>query len=410
MASAGDMAETVYRRARRAGGRAYRHLQRLPAHAAERGVPPSWMGYRWVAEEAVADYAARCGAEASYETLQPEAIAENPLPRNVAERDDLPSERGWWGYSFYDVPARRSGETFIATVPDCRIVSFVQPKKNNYYPCILNRDDRALRLREMPFRAGHRDAIRRASKPQRFEKATWILERVYHNHSHWLTAHLPKICLLKDRGALSEVLLPERRNAVIDSSLRMLGLDPEAFPTFDAERPLEVGELTVLGTDRFRPELLRSVRRAISGEGNPERNRRVFISRAKSKGRQLLDEEEIWPLLEDAGFDRVFMEDLGFAEQVELMQRTEILLAPHGAGLTNMMLCPPGTQVVELADLSFPNPNFYAVASAMGHDYWLVPSQGVGEVHPLEQDLKVGREPIRRVLHQVEEFLAGRQP
>lgn len=408
MLSDGSLAGTVYRRARRAGGVVYRGLQRLPAYAAERGLPPSWMGYSSVAEEAVADYASRCGVAASYETLEPAAIAENPLPCNVEKRDHLPRERGWWGYSFHDVPERRSGETFIATVPDCRIFSFIQPGKNNYYPCILNPEDRALRLREMPFRAGHRDAIRNAAEPQRFKKATWVLERVYHNHSHWLTAHLPKICLLKERGALSDLLLPEQRNAVIDDSLRMLGLDPDAFPTFDRDRPLEIDELTVLGTDRFRPELLRRVRAGIAGEDAVPQDKRVFISRANSNGRQLLDEEEIWPLLEEAGFERVFMEDLTLAEQVELMRRTQVLLAPHGAGLTNMIFCQPGTQIVELADLGFPNPNFYAVASAMGHGYWLVPSEGVGDVHPLECDLRVGREPIRNVLRQVESALGGR--
>ena len=73
-----------------------------------------------------------------------------------------------------------------------------------------------------------------------------------------------------------------------------------------------------------------------------------------------------------------------------------------------MIFCQPGTQIVELADLGFPNPNFYAVASAMGHGYWLVPSEGVGDVHPLECDLRVGREPIRNVLRQVESALGGR--
>ena len=83
MLSDGSLAGTVYRRARRAGGVVYRGLQRLPAYAAERGLPPSWMGYSSVAEEAVADYASRCGVAASYGILEPAAIAENPLPCNV---------------------------------------------------------------------------------------------------------------------------------------------------------------------------------------------------------------------------------------------------------------------------------------------------------------------------------------
>lgn len=394
------------RQLRRLGGRAYRTLRALPAEAAERGLPPAWLGYRWVGRDTVADYLARTG-EGRYETVHPEAVADNPLPRNVACRDELPAERGWWGYSFHDVPTRSSAETFVATVPDCRIVSFVEPQKRNFYPCLMTRDDRALTLREIAFKPRHAAVLRTTAAPLRLAKATWILERVYHNHSHWLTAHLPKLRLLQRRGELEHVILPAERNPVIDASLGMLGLDPDRFTTYDPTRPLEVDELTVLGTDRFRPELLQPVRSAIHAAepADDEPHRRVFISRAKSKGRRLVDEDEVWPLLRDAGFERTFMEDLTFAEQVRLMQETSVLLAPHGAGLTNMMFCRPGTHVVELADLSFPNPNFYALASAMGHAYWVVAAEALGDVHPLEKDLRIGREPVRTVLAQVEASL-----
>ncbi len=83
------------------------------------------------------------------------------------------------------------------------------------------------------------------------------------------------------------------------------------------------------------------------------------------------------------------MEELPFDEQVQLMRETAVLAAPHGAGLTNMIFCAPGTQILEIADLSFPNPNFYALASALEHPYWLVPAEPIGGGHPLERDMRV---------------------
>ena len=53
-------------------------------------MPAAWLGHRWVGHETVRAYAARCGAEARLETVHPPAVASNPLPRNVARRDDLP--------------------------------------------------------------------------------------------------------------------------------------------------------------------------------------------------------------------------------------------------------------------------------------------------------------------------------
>ena len=81
------------------------------------------------------------------------------------------------------------------------------------------------------------------------------------------------------------------------------------------------------------------------------------------------------------------MEDLTFQEQVKLMQETSVLIAPHGAGMTNMMFCPQGAKIVEIADLSFPNPNFYALASAMQHQYWIINANSEGDAHPLEKDM-----------------------
>jgi hypothetical protein len=368
---------------------------RVPERAVRAGlVPPAWFGWRWVREEPLDAVVAR-GDALSHEPIHGPAVASNPLPRNVARREDLPDDAGWWGYSMRDVPARESGRTLLATLPRRRIVAFTEPDKRNYHPVVLDGRGRSAFLREMPFRGGHREALARGGPAQRRERVAWIAERVYHNHSHWLTAHVPKLCLLKERGLLGDLALPARSNPAIDETLRMFGLDPEAVCSVDPDRPLEVEELTVVDTDRFRPELLRLARAALAPA--PERApwRRVLISRAKARGRRLDDEAALAPLLADAGFESVAMEELSFAEQIRLMSETAVLLAPHGAGLTNMIFCRPGTQVVEIADLSFPNPNFYALASALGLGYWLVEGRFTGDprLPPLDRDLAV--EPAR---------------
>jgi len=358
-----------------------------------RGVPPAWLGYRWVPLETVPQYFARHGGAPGAgrcETVHPAATAEHPLPCNVASRTDLPDDRGWWGFSFRDVPRRPGGETFIATLPGCRIVWYRdEARSNDFYPAILTGDGRGLDMRELRFRPRHAETLRRCPAPVRRRKATWIIERVYHNHSHWLTAHLPKLLLLRERDALGDVLLPRDRTPAIDGSLRALGLDPSAFATFDPSRPLLVDELTIVGTDRFRPELLQLVARAFGATSASPPWRRVFISRARASRRRLVGEEAIWALFEREGFERVHMEELSFAAQLALMRETAVIAAPHGAGLTNMIFCPPGAHVVEIADLTFPNPNFYALASALTHHYWLVAGEGLGAGHPLDRDLRV---------------------
>lgn len=217
-------------------------------------------------------------------------------------RDELPDDRGWWGYSFRDVPNRISGESFMATLPHCSVVPCINPDDNQFWVAILNDDERSLEMDQISFQSWHAD---------------------------------------------------------------------------------------VLETDRFRPELLQSVRKAFSDSVTDKPQRRIYISRARAARRKLLNEKDVWPLLEEMGFEKVFMEELNFSEQVKLMQQSDIVVAPHGAAITNVLFCQPGTHVVEIADLSFPNPNFYALASAMGHHYWILNAEGVGDVHPLEKDLRI---------------------
>ncbi len=372
----------------------------LRRQCVKHGVSPELFGWRHVEPASLTE------AAVSYRTVHAPGRAANPLPGNFAEREALPDDPYWWGYSMRDVPARMSEETFTATFQDATIVAY-RDGIGEFYPGILSKDGRAINLREIRFRPPHGEVLHAAKAdgkaPARMDRAVWVLERVYENHSHWLTAHLPKLLLAKELGLLDQVLLPLRLKPVQEVSLRMAGIAPEGMLRYDETRPLVVSELTVIGSDRFRPELLRSVREVMAPSlPKAERNRRIYISRARARFRRLLNEDEIWPMLEARGFERTFMEDLNFEQQVELMRRTECLVAPHGAGLTNMMFCAEGTKVVEIASLNFPNPNFYAVAAAMGHSYYLVPAEDHGDRPPLEKDMSVPIQGLREVLDMVD--------
>lgn len=382
-----DIWSVLPRPARNALGTLRWHAQRMPERLVERGLPAAALGWRWVPRETPAAYAARAGG--SGETVHAARSFGNPLPANVGDREALDPDPGWWGYAMRDVPDRLARATEIWTLPECRIVAF-HDARGQFNPAVLTRDGRALDLPQSIFRPDHARLLRAGAEPVRRERAVWVLERVWHNHSHWLTSHLPKLLLLRSLGRLDDLILPAGRSRAIDDSLRMLGLDPEAFPTFDAGRPLDIRELIIVTADRFRPELLRALRDAVAA---PHRApwRRVLISRAEARGRRLLDEDRLWPELQRRGFERVVMERLDFAAQVRLMQETSVLLAPHGAGLTNMIFCPEGADIFEIADPAYPNPNFYALATAMGHRYWLLHADGVGAGHALTRDLRIDR-------------------
>ena len=150
---------------------------------------------------------------------------------------------------------------------------------------------------------------------------------------------------------------------------------------------LAAGELVLLETDRFRPELLRLAREVMAPSRRP--TRRIFVSRRAARGRRVVEETELLSRLGRIGFEAVAMEELSFEKQLDAMASAEAVVAPHGAGLANMLFCPEGTAVIEIADPTYPNPNFYAMAAGLGLRYGRVLGRGVGGGHPLDRDLVV---------------------
>jgi len=48
------------------------------------------------------------------------------------------------------------------------------------------------------------------------------------------------------------------------------------------------------------------------------------------------------------GFKRYNLEDLNFAEGVQLFQSAEVVVSFHSSGLTNLIFSKPGTRVIEI--------------------------------------------------------------
>lgn len=372
-----------------------RFLRRAPHAAIRMGLPPAALGYRWV-EKRTLDAEVAAKADGRYEVLAAARTEDNALPVNVRRRAELPDDAGWWGYSFRDVPARRSGETALVALPDATI-AFAYDARGNVHPGLLARDGTALSLREFDVRPYHAPSLRKSART-RLPRAVWIWERVYDNYSHWLSAHLPKLCLLRDLDLLDDLVLPVKRPGFVDDSLQAFGVEPARLRAISLDEPLEAERLVLLVTDRFRPDLLQVAREAVSVPSDSAPDRKIYVSRQRTSARRLLNEDEVWPLFRAAGYERVEMETLSFAEQRALMGRTRALAGPHGAGLTNQLFCPPGASVLEIADLGFPNPNFYAMAAGLGHHYAIVGAAAEGEGHPLFRDLRVEPERVRAAL------------
>lgn len=74
----------------------------------------------------------------------------------------------------------------------------------------------------------------------------------------------------------------------------------------------------------------------------------IYISRQKAISRNVINEGKIINFLSNYGFKKIILEDLTFKKQVEIFNSAKVIIAPHGAGLTNLVFCKEKTKVVEL--------------------------------------------------------------
>ncbi|MBD2570976.1 tetratricopeptide repeat protein [Anabaena lutea] len=98
--------------------------------------------------------------------------------------------------------------------------------------------------------------------------------------------------------------------------------------------------------------------------------KRIYITRKLAKSRRLLNEEEILNLLEDYGFETVILESMSVLEQAALFSQAEVIISPHGSGLTNLVFCQPGTQVIELFSPNYVYHCYWWISNLVGLDYY----------------------------------------
>lgn len=110
------------------------------------------------------------------------------------------------------------------------------------------------------------------------------------------------------------------------------------------------------------------LRRRFLPEAAPAATERILITRGETRGnRCYLQEGELWPALEARGFQRVDPGSLSVRDQVELFARAETVVAPHGAGLTNITFAPPGVQVLEFFAPRYVHTGLWGICEALGH-------------------------------------------
>ena len=143
---------------------------------------------------------------------------------------------------------------------------------------------------------------------------------------------------------------------------------------------------------------------AAVGPGGPGPER-IYVARSDTANRPVTNEHEVQRALEAEGFTTVVPGSFSIRDQVGLFRHAQIVVGPHGAGMTNLAFCQPGTKVLELVPAHYPNACINRIAQARGLVYRAecfpsdVPNDG--DVHRQPWSIDIGRmmETVHRLAH-----------
>lgn len=197
---------------------------------------------------------------------------------------------------------------------------------------------------------------------------------------HWIVDALPRIegCeyYQEQTGRKPTLIIHPDPPEWQKESLRLLGYDPDDCVQWNKSR-IKVKRLVVPSFRRkysiTSPAACQWLRqRAYNNLPSTESKNvsfspRIYISRTKAMGRNIINEDEVLAVLSPLGFVAYELEKLSFADKIRLFAQAEIVVAPHGAGLTHIVFG-NNLSVIELFG-SFGTPLFFALAKGLGFQY-----------------------------------------
>jgi hypothetical protein len=138
---------------------------------------------------------------------------------------------------------------------------------------------------------------------------------------------------------------------------------------------------------------------------------RVYISRPKTAGRCVINEDEVLAALKPFGFVAYTPENMSFVDEVRLFSQAEIVVAAHGSGLANIIFA-QNLIVIELFG-STGVPCFLTLAKALGFHYGCLTS-GLNSRnnHSFEQrnNIMMNTAKLRNLVADMLHIYSDRQP
>jgi tetratricopeptide (TPR) repeat protein len=199
----------------------------------------------------------------------------------------------------------------------------------------------------------------------------------YNNYYHIVVDIIPSLLIYKKLDLNCPIVFPSISRNIQNVFTNYLGIDNKNIILQDDcnDRSFNLGIVFMKVTlDLDTITFYRDVANGVLSSKNLNfvSPNKIYISRRRTSKRPLLNEEEVEIFLLSLGFYICYMEDHSFEEQIAMMRGCEIVVAPHGAGLTNILFSNPSMTVIELLMDKYTVSHFYKMSVLCSHKYYPV--------------------------------------
>lgn len=215
-------------------------------------------------------------------------------------------------------------------------------------------------------------------------------------YAHWLLDGLGAFAMLEQQGVEYDWLCVPHNRPYIKESLELLGVDPAKIIASDVDNfYIQADELIIPSRLTYRVSyadsspyhllavhttswhvnfLRKKLLPLVDQVDRSKLSPKIFISRKNAQHRKILNEDELFELFEEQGYKKFFLEEMTFLEQVALFAQATHVAGAHGAGLTNIAFCCPGTQVIEIFQKRF-DATFWLLSQHVGAKHYCIKTE-----------------------------------
>jgi capsular polysaccharide biosynthesis protein len=199
-----------------------------------------------------------------------------------------------------------------------------------------------------------------------------LIPRYPDNYYHWMVETAPKVRYLRAFEVEQEpvtLLIPYESPPFVDETLNLLGW-PDSRILRANHGMYQVSELVVPSFPDRRPADFEWLREEILENAPshiPDSANNVYVSRANGVERRVVNEDGVMEVLSEYGFERYLLEERSLAENARLFADANIIIGPHGAGLTDILFTKDGA-LIELFGEKI-KPPYEELSDALGVEY-----------------------------------------